>query len=232
MLASEIFLLVSGKLQDLRNGTADRWPWERSPGVLSLVDLFNNAVNNIALNRPDATAVTESIRLQAGASQSIPDTATHGASKNALCLLDLVQNMGSDGATPGAPIFRVSRDAMSTFDWSAAGTTVYNFAYDKMTNPEIYWVSPAIKAGATVYVQATYSAVPTQITVPADAVPIPDTFSVPIMHWMLYEVFAGDNSDADFAKAQHHLTAFYQALGVKLKADLFFPVQVRQMEGK
>ena len=232
MLASEIFLLVSAKLQDLGVATGERWPWEIAAGKLSLTDLFNSAVRQIALNRPDATAITESIKLQAGVMQAIPDPEIHtGASKKALRLIEVIQNMGSDGTTPGEPIFLTSKDAMRAFDWLTTDTEVENYAYDAKENPQVFWVYPGVKTGEDVYVSMTYSAEPTAITGSTGALPVPETFAGPIMHWILYEIFSGDNSDANFAKAQHHISAFYQALGVKLKADLFYPKQVQVVGG-
>ena len=232
MKAKEIFLLVSQKLQDLGAGTTKRWQWEidNTGAKASLVDFCNNALRQIALNRPDATAITETILLQPGVRQLIPSPALHRSSKKALSLIELVRNMGSDGDTPGEPIFIASRDAMSAYNWGVSGLSVDNYAYDFKVNPQVYLVYPGVSDSEDVFVEATYSAEPTQIFSAYEEIPIPQTFSGPIMHWMLYEIFSGDNSSSNTAKAQHHMTAFYQALGVKLKADLFFPVQINQQQ--
>ena len=232
MKAKEIFLLVSQKLQDIGAGTTKRWQWEidNTGAKASLVDFCNNALRQIALNRPDATAITETILLQPGVRQLIPSPALHRSSKKALSLIELVRNMGSDGDTPGEPIFIASRDAMSAYDWSVAGTEIDNYAYDFKINPQVYLVYPGASATDDVYVEVTYSAEPTVIDSPEDEIPVPQTFAGPIMHWILYEIFSGDSSSSNTAKAQHHMTAFYQALGVKLKADLFFPVQINQQQ--
>lgn len=225
MQVKDIFLLVSGELQDL--GAEKRWPWELTPGRVSLVDLMNAAVREIALNRPDATAVTEAIRLEPGGRQIIPSVATHGASRDSLCLLELVQNMGADGETPGEPVFRVERSALAAADWTlTTAGDIDEYAYDKTADPNVYLVHPAVAADATIYVEATYSAEPVAVTGPEDAFPLGATFAGPARLWMLWEIMSGDNSEANFVKAQTYLKAFYQALGVKLKADLFFPVKV------
>ncbi|MCT4627941.1 DUF6682 family protein [Halodesulfovibrio sp.] len=231
MKARELFLQVSAILQDMIPD-ARRWPWEKQADEsdVSLVDLFNSALFEIAMNRPDATAVTESIKLETGARQLIPDPALHQSSKKALRLLEVVQNMGSDGHTAGEPIFATARDALKTADWSKDGIEIDNYAYDAKTNPQVYYVLPAVAKDKDVWVEATYSAIPDAIASPDDALPVSEVYSGAIIHWMLYKIFAGDNGDANAAKAQHHLTAFYQTLGVKLKADLFFPVQVQEAE--
>lgn len=230
MKASVIFKSVSAKLQDYDSATGDRWPWEPVDGRISLVELLNSAVRQITLQRPDATAVTESVKLAEGMLQSIPVAGQNGATKKALRLIELHHNMGSDGEIPGEPIFIATKEALDTFGFQAPADVVDNYAYDAKTNPSVYWVSPGVQSGASVYVSLTYSAEPEEIKLAGDDVPIPVTFSGPIEHWMLYEIFSGDNSDANFAKAQHHLSAFYQALGVKLRADLAYPKQVEVVE--
>jgi hypothetical protein len=224
MLVSDIFTLLSGQLQDV--GEARRWPWESSEGGITLVDLANAALREIAQNRPDATAVTEAILLETGSRQTIPSVTAHGASKNALSLLEVIQNMGLDGTTPGEPCFKVTREAMSAYDWNVTGTEVDNYAYDKLLNPQVYYVSPSLSERT--YVEVTYSSEPDTIVSQSDRLPIPDTFAGPVQQWMLYLIYAGDNSDANYTRALHCATAFYQSLGVKLKADLFFPVQVKE----
>lgn len=229
MKARELFLQVSAVLQDMVVDQR-RWPWEKAEdeSTVSLVDLFNAALLEIAMNRPDATAVTESIQLEPGARQLIPDPSIHSSSKIALRLLEVVQNMGSDGETAGEPIFATTRDALKTADWSVTGTEVDNYAYDAKTNPQVYYVLPAVPTDTPVWVEATYSALPTLITEPDDEIPISEVYAGAIMQWMFYKIFSGDNGDANAGKAQHYLTAFYQTLGVKLKSDLFFPVQVQE----
>ncbi|MBI9113138.1 DUF6682 family protein [Maridesulfovibrio ferrireducens] len=228
MKAKEIFLLVSSKLQDLEGGVATRWPWEITEGKLSLTDAFNAAVRNIALQRPDATAITESIKLQDGVKQVLPDPANgSGASKKALRLIEVIQNMGSDGNTPDEPIMLTSKAAMQLGGWTTTSDDIDNYAYDAKENPDIYWVQPGVAVGALVYISMTYSAEPDHIDGSDDDLPISPTFSGPIVHWMIYELLSGDSSTSSMATAQFHFSAFYQALGVKLKADLYYPKQIQ-----
>ncbi|BDQ35928.1 hypothetical protein SYK_02880 [Pseudodesulfovibrio nedwellii] len=229
MKAKEIFLLVSAKLQDLGIATGERWPWNPVAGKASLVDFLNNGLRQIALNRPDSTSTTESVKLTDGVDQTIPDPAVHdGASRKALSLIEVLCNMGTDGTTPGDQIYQVTMGDIKDTDDGTLGTEVDNYAYDVKRNASIYRVYPGVETGESVYVKLTYSAEPIPIATDDDDITIPETFSGPLMHWILYEIFVGDNSDANFNKAQHHLVSFYQALGVKLKADLFFPVEIKE----
>jgi len=232
MQAQELFLLVSSKLQDLDFDNGQRWPWEKDAnGTLpSLIDFLNNGIRQIALNRPDATAITESVQLEVGFRQRIPDPSVHdGASKKAICLLELIQNMGSDGQTRGTPIFPVEMEAIKSYGWSSTGEEVLNYAYDKLTNPQIFYISPSLSAPT--YVELTYSAEPDEVSSPTEEIPISEIFSGPLMHWILYEIFIGDNEDSNYVRAVHHLQAFYQDLGIKMKTDLLFPVNKSNLGG-
>lgn len=231
MKAKEVFLLVSAKLQDMQVNVR-RWPWEITENKLSLTDVCNSAIRNIALQRPDATAVTESIKLQDGVKQLLPDPAVHdGASRKALRLIEVIQNMGSDGTTPGEPILIATKEAMQLGGWTTTSDDVDNYAYDAKENPDIFWVQPGIAAGADVYVSMTYSAEPEEISGPDDDLPVSSTFSGPIVHWMIYELLSGDSSEANLGMAQFHIRAFYQALGIKYQVDLNYPKRVQVVEG-
>ncbi|WP_027179453.1 DUF6682 family protein [Maridesulfovibrio bastinii] len=231
MKAREVFKLVSAKLQDMKVDSR-RWPWEITEGKLSMTDVCNSAIRNIALQRPDATAVTEAVKLQEGVKQLLPNPSNgSGASKKALRLIEVIQNMGSLGTVPGEPIFLSSKDSMRLGPWTTTSDDVDNYAYDARTNPEIFWVQPGIEAGASVYVSMTYSAEPDAVTGPDDELPLSSTFSGPVVHWMLYEILSGDSSEVNMSTAQFHFSAFYQALGVKLKADLYYPKQVEFVKG-
>jgi hypothetical protein len=52
--------------------------------------------------------------------------------------------------------------------------------------------------------------------------PVADSFAGPLEHWMLYEVFSGDSSTSNQAKAQFHFKAFFDALGIKLQSERYF----------
>ena len=111
MLCSEILRSVSGKLQDEDEG-ARRWPWESASGAYSLMDSLNAAVREIVMQRPDATARTEPMRLEPGMMQRIPRADIHMTSRNAVSLINVIQNLAPDGNTPGRPVFRVELDAL------------------------------------------------------------------------------------------------------------------------
>ena len=77
MQAAEILRLVSGALQDLEPETDARWKWTGGASdAVGLLDFLNAAIRTIVMLRPDATAITESIRLESGMRQRIPHPAS------------------------------------------------------------------------------------------------------------------------------------------------------------
>lgn len=225
MLCSEILRSVSGKLQD-EDEDARRWPWESVSGAYSLMDSLNAAVREIVTQRPDATARTEPMRLEPGMMQRIPRADIHMTSRNAVSLINVIQNLNPDGNTPGRPVFRVELDALRTAaTWGKAGGRVENWAYSPLDNREAFWVYPGVEAGKDVWIEAVYSAEPVQAATPSDTFPLPESFANAAYLWILFDVLAGDHSESNFAKAQAFLQGFAQSLGVKLQTDLAFPIR-------
>lgn len=225
MLCGDILRSVSGKLQD-EDDKARRWPWESSSGEHSLMDSLNAAVREIVTQRPDATAQIEPMRLESGMMQRIPRTGIHMTSRNAVSLINVIQNLEPDGRTPGRPIFRVELDALRTSAaWGKAGSRVENWAYDPLDDRETFWVYPGVEAGKDVWIEAVYSAEPQRAESPSDEFPLPDAFANAACLWVLFDVLAGDHAESNFAKAQAFLQAFAQSLGVKLQTDLAFPIR-------
>ena len=203
MLCSEILRSVSGKLQD-EDADARRWPWESASGAYSLMDSLNAAVREIVTQRPDI----------------------HMTSRNAVSLINVIQNFDPDGNTPGRPVFRVELDALRTAAaWGKAGGRVENWAYSPLDNREAFWVYPGVESGRDVWIEAVYSAEPVRAATPSDRFPLPESFANAAYLWMLFDVLAGDHSESNFAKAQAFLQAFAQSLGVKLQTDLAFPIR-------
>lgn len=226
MYAKDIFLLVSMKVQDLGAESQRRWPWSPDPSGLraSLTEFLNAAIRQVALVRPDSVASTGALRLAPGASQRVPASST--------TLLDIVRNLGADGATPGNPIVQVSKEASMVYDWKRTGATVEAYQYDALDDPSVFRVFPAVPASKPVWVEVVTSLVPPVVSSPNDVVPLASSFAGPLEHWMLYQVLAGDNSASNLSKAQQHWQAFYQALGVKIQSDMQFMPRVGRTEGE
>ena len=225
MFASEVLRLVSGALQDLEPGMAQRWPWERDEhGGICLLDFLNAARRAIALQRPDCCAITEPIRLEPGMRQQLPQRARHGASRNATGFCGLVRNMGHDGEHPGRVIGSVQPDVLLA--WSETerpAHVVNNFAYDRAQNGQIYYVSPPVAEGRDVWVEATYYCAPEEIVSAMQDLNMADDYIEPIQHHMLASILSGDNESGNPQLASLHLQQFQALLGIKQQLDTAWP---------
>lgn len=216
MLVSDIFKDVSGRLQDL--GTPKRWRWELTDDHPSLITYLNHGVLEIVNQRPDATAVTETVTLAPGYKQTIPASASS--------LIDILYSYDVDGNIANS-VNQVRRTEI------LAGTmkvnpslSIYAYAYDKADNKNTYLVCPSVAISSNAArVEMTYSAKPTLVTAPTDTFPLPDEFAPAAIHWILFAIYSGDNEDVDLTRAQLHGEAFYNSLGIKVKSDRTYPVK-------
>ncbi len=224
MQAAEILRLVSGALQDLEPGIRARWEWNGGDdNAIGLLDFLNHALSEVVMQRPDATAVTGDIVLEPGIRQAIPGR-KHGVKVPAMLFIGLNANV-CEGRT-GRPIVATTTENIT--GWSSMGMSapwagIEYFAYDRMADPLFYWVFPAVPEECEVIVNATWSAGPPHIGSPDDCLCLRDTFAPAIVHHILYGILSGDNEASNLARAQHHLSEFYNALGVKRQVDAAWP---------
>lgn len=223
--AAEVLRLVSGALQDLEPGMESRWPWEGGEDdKIGLIDFLNDALREVAIYRPDAYAVTESIRLEPGMRQKLPCKRIHHSRQEATTLIELVRNMGCDGETPGRAISAVDMGVLLAWaDMPKTAPVVDNFAYDRLTNKGLYYVYPAVPVDRDVWVEATYSAMPSQVASPEQHLGVPGEYATAIKHHMLASVMSGDNESSNAAKASYHIQMFSSLLGVKAQIDTSWP---------
>ncbi|HJA09058.1 MAG TPA: hypothetical protein H9962_07710 [Candidatus Mailhella merdigallinarum] len=225
MRAADVLRLVSGALQDLEPGLESRWPWEGgNDGRVGLLDFLNDAVWAVALQRPDTTAVTEAILLEPGMRQRLPRRSVNGATRDARFLMELIRNMGPDGEQPGPAIGSVPPELLLA--WANTGRTspvVENFAYDRVTNRDVYYVYPAVPDRPEVWVEATYSAAPEPVAGPDQSFPLSAEYADAVKHHMLASIFSGDNESSNAAKAAWHMQMYASVMGVKQSVDAAWP---------
>lgn len=224
MKAESILRMVSGLLQDLEPDVEKRWPWENEDGRIGLLDFLNNAIRAVVLQRPELMAVTEKIRLEPGMRQSLPCPKKHGCRHKATMLIELVRNVEDETGCPGPAILSVNNDVLLM--WASAletGTIIENYAYDRMTNPNVYMVYPAVPYEPEVWVEATFSIEPCEITDPCQEISLPDDYGPVLIHHMLAAIFAGDNESSSAQKAAYHQNMYNTLLGIKTVVDCRWP---------
>lgn len=193
----------------LNDPSGTRWP------DAEFVPLINDACLYIALQRPDASMVSEAFSCAAGTRQVLP--------AGSLRLLDVERN--EDG---GRAIRHTSREDMDATDpdWHMAAneTRVRHYVYDNR-DPLTFYLYPSPRAGHRVRIRrsvlpaviANVGELATRVLTP------PDTFIDPALNYTLFRCYAKDSDDSHNAQ----LAALYRgacdsALGVKTSADAKF----------
>lgn len=211
MKAKDLFLLVSTKLQDIEPGMDKRWPWEKDPAAsrASLVDFLNAAIRQTVLSRPDITAKTQSVQLAQGVRQTIPS--------DGVFLLSVARNMGTNGSTPGKPIFATGKDSLAAYSWTYAGSEIDFYYYDPLVDKKTYYTLPGVGT-TTRWIEISYSVNAGTVATANDDIPIPEMYSDALEHMMLYHILSGDSSASNLALAKSHYDAFYMAVGADVSA--------------
>jgi hypothetical protein len=131
--------------------------------------------------------------------------------------------MGTDGLTAGKIISPADRQHLdySNLLWPAgtAAVAIDNFSYDKET-PKIFYVTPPVSATVDVYVEMSYSEMPTKITDTADAIGVNDIFYQPLLSFMLFKAYSADSEQDEFQKSVMQFQTFFNLLQVEMTASV------------
>lgn len=206
-------ILVSEVLADITNELND--PNYTTWTEAQLIGYINDAMRQLVLVRPDANSIVEAITLVPGTKQTVPTTRRR--------LLNLIRNMGVDGATPGAAIWPTDKESLDSFnpDWhqDTAVVAIENFILDE-DYPSIYYVAPPVHASTVVQVEAAFSVNPTLVTASGDTMTVDDIYKSSILAWALYRAYMVETeSITSTQKARGHRVEFYQSLGLKAQVD-------------
>jgi len=186
----------------IQDATNVRWP------VSELVDWLNDAQREIVMFKPEASVANASILLTASTTkQTLPAAG--------IILLDLVRNMGVDGATAGVTIRIVSREVLDSQapNWHSAANTlgyILHFTFDPR-DPRHFYVFPAAPATAW-NVEAVYSVAPATATL-GGVISVDDIYANAILSYILYRCYS---KDATFAMNGQAAIAYYQAFSASV----------------
>lgn len=187
----------------LQDTTGIRWPV-----TSELVLWINDAQRQIALVKPDASAINATITLATGTKQSIPTAGNR--------LLRVIRNMSAASGGNGARAIRiVDRDILdsNTPDWhspsvsgdAAHGASVKHYVYDEQ-NPRNFYVYPGVASGSSVYCEIVYSSNPATVTA-SDNLGVPDIYANAVMDYVLFRAYT---KDAEFAANAQRASTHYQ----------------------
>jgi hypothetical protein len=211
MQASIILDQVTDILQDKTN---IRWT------EAELIRSLNDGQRAIVLLRPDSSAQNAAVQLVAGTKQAIPATG--------LRLLDVVRNMGTNGAVPGRAIRIVQREVLDAQipDWHTQTATVVKHYMLDNRDPRRFYVYPAIPANSLAFLEIVYSSNPRDVTSAADNISVDDIYAPALVNYVVFRAYSKDAEyTADGGAAQLHYTAFLKLLGDKTATDTMMAPQ-------
>jgi hypothetical protein len=182
----------------------------RWPQAEWLSDL-NDAQREVVMYKPQASVKNVSVPLAAGQTKQVLPS-------DAIQLIDVVRNMGSNGTTPGSAIRITAREVLDAQvpEWHSAANmaaTIKHYCFDPR-DPKTYYVYPKA-ASTTWHVDVVYSAAPTDCAL-GGTIQIDDIYANALLNLMLYRAYS---KDAEYAQNAQLAAAYYQAalasLGVK-----------------
>jgi len=184
----------------LQDTTGVRWPV-----VGELVLWINDAQREIALLKPDASAVNATITLAAGTKQEIPSAGNR--------LLKVIRNMSAASNGTGKRSVRlVDAEVLNgqTPDWhdpsvsgDAAHTNIVKHYIYEESNPRNFYVYPGVAGNA--YLEIIYSANPSTVAQNGN-LSIPDIFANAVMNYVMYMAYM---KDAEYAGNQERASSHY-----------------------
>lgn len=235
VLVRDVLWRVSVILQDT-TPQFQAWP-ERE-----LVHWLNDAQVAITKYLPASNSRVDAVKLAAGTRQSIQaiqpadclpgDGSTPAAPIYGTQVLDVIRNMGTNGATAGKAVRVVDREVLDsqTPTWhTLTGAAVSSFMYDPRT-PRYFYVSPGVTG--TVWVEIAYTAQPIAIPNTAaagaeaylnsgassTAISVADEFTDDLVNYVVARAHSKDSKFADTAKATLHTQLFTASLNAKVTA--------------
>lgn len=207
----------------IQDTTAVRWPTNE------LVRYLNDAQREVAMYRPDAMSTNTTLTCAAGSRQTIGSLTPAGVK-----LISVVRNAASSGTKRAVRLIeREILDAQNP-TWHAMTGTVdaLHYMFDPRDPKTFYVYPPAL---VTTQLDIVYSALPTEITEPADGATytavsgnlgVPDIFANAVLDYILYRAYSKDSEYAGNAqRAQAHYQAFANSMGIEVKSLLSFSPQ-------
>jgi hypothetical protein len=211
---ADLIIEVAQLLNDAEAGYEHtRWPKEE------LLEYGVDAITQIAMLRPESVAKTETVALQPGTKQALPD--------GAIRFYRIEGTLDKDGRLIGQPIAKdvvAARLAASWFNQLDCVSTyhddyVVSSFYFEEANPKTFYVSPPVPVGKFISIAVNCALVPETLELEA-ALPLGRQFHNAMIEWMLYRAFSKDQESAtDSGHAQMHLKHFYDILGLSKQAD-------------
>lgn len=195
----------AGKL--LQDTTGVRWD------STELLGWLNSGQREMLIYKPNANVKAQAVKLAAGTRQELPSDAVQ--------LIDVTRNMGTDGVTPGRAIRQTERETLDatrpTWHSDTPSAVVKHFIFNQL-DPKAFYSYPPQPATGQGYVEMVYGAVPVDATANG-AITVDDIYETILLDYMLYRAFSKDSEYADQPKADKHFNVFVAALTGKARVE-------------
>lgn len=186
-----------------------------------LLDHYNEAVCTAYNMRPDLFSKDETIDLQPGSKQKLPDGVGH--------LLSVDSNLDENGdLDEDTPLTMSAGDMVkglrgkNTCATSEACEPFKIKGWRKSTTAGTFFVEPPVPAGTSVSVDATVTCPPTTTKggdIGGDSA-MDCGFDSALVDWILYRALSRDSeSQFNFAAARRHQASFYDMINASYLAD-------------
>ena len=186
----------------------------------NLLDLYHLAIKEIINLVPRAHTETKIWKMAPQTRQVCPADAAE--------LVDVVMNMGTDGATPGAAIRETTLDVMRAllpgWEAEAASATIEHFMRLAESKVE-FMIYP--KSTGTNYLMARVTTIPPAVLWDASGdfklaiIPIDDTFSHAIINGMVYIAYDDDSdTPGNTPRSEKFYARFLNDLGIRQQKEL------------
>lgn len=179
-----------------------------------LLDYLNAGQRAVVGFKPNAYTKNVALALAAGTKQSLPT--------DALGLIDVPRNLGTDGATPGAAVRMARREILDTLNpnWHAStpSAVVKHFCFSSLDVKHFY-VYPPQPATGTGQVEIVYPAVPADVAL-TDPILLDDIYEEPLLNYTLFRAYSKDTEYAANAQAaEAYMSAFKELLSGKTAGE-------------
>jgi hypothetical protein len=178
-----------------------------------LIGWLNDGQRDLVALKPNANTKNIAVQLVQGTKQSLPS--------DAVTLLDVIRNMGTDGTTPGKSIRLVSREIIDNQvpDWHAItpDATVRHFMFTPF-DPKNYYVYPPQPASSRGYVEILYSASPADC-VSGGNISLDDVYATSLTNYVIAKAYAKDAEYANGAQSTAYMQLFTAMVQGKVAAE-------------
>lgn len=209
--------LIRQVQKDLNDPDAQRWTLE------DLRNYLNAGQREVAILRPDASVSVRAIEL-------VPQNTRQTLPADGVRLIEIVRNMGTDGATPGLPVTLINREELDqgqpTWHSDAPQTSVENFTYDGRS-PTNFYVYPRVDLKR--YVEAHMQVVPVDVQVNGvesatenTVLTLNDLYETALHDYMIMRAKAKDTDGRNLNESDSEYRKFLQRLGLKVQVDKAF----------